>query len=187
MGNQPPIEQMLVIPDKKNIGSNGSQTAEGKSRYLKLFGACGHCPVRSYCDKRELMAPDHQKRGCDEPKQIYLQNLKQWKRPATMLMRAAADIETRMMFQNLKDGKEEKIISNDFTRLMKLKLEISKMIMKYDPNATQQKITVKHEYGPDSDEVIVLDPEAYEDDHIPENPKKERVIGEGIEEEEENE
>ena len=112
------------------------------------------------------MNGEQQKTGCGDIKKIYESNLKQWKRPATMLMKAAADIETKMMMQTMKDGVNEKIISRDFTTLMKLKLEISKMIMKYDPSAVQQKITVKHEFGPDSDEMIPMDVEAYESEFV---------------------
>ena len=137
-----------------------------RSQFLKTFGSCSLCPVRDYCLHKELLSHTAQERGCDDIRRLFFENIRQWKKPVTALIRSQAEIQTRVQMQQLKDGHDNKITSKEWFKLKELELKLANAIIKYDPSAANQSVRVEHVFSPGSNEIIELDPSAYDSDEI---------------------
>ena len=164
------METELKVNKTADVG-----TYVGIGTKLKAtFGGCETCPVYDYCDYRALLTKFQQEEGCNDIRRIYFENMRQWKRPITVLIRTVADIQTRIQLQQFIDGKDKKLTSEEWHRLQRLKLDVTKEIMKYDPEANQYRTILPNGLG--AKNIIEMDPEMYNKDFIPdiETTKKEK-------------
>lgn len=146
-----------------------SNTASvGMAIKLRNFGGCRTCPVFEYCTYKDLLSEIQQERGCEDIRRIYFENIRQWKRPVTVLIRDAADIQTRIQLQQFIDGQTNTLASNEWHKLVRLKLDVVKEIMKYDPESNNPRILTST-FAKDA-ELIEMDPTLYDKDTLPDSP-----------------
>ena len=162
-------ENMLASVKAKDTHKSISNTPDtGMRTKLRIFGGCDTCPVCDYCEYRKLMSRTQQQRGCEDIRRIYFENIRQWKRPITVLIRDAADIQTRIQLQQFIDGQSKKLSSAEWHKLVRLKLDVVKEIMKYDLDSNNPRI-IKSSFTQDA-ELIEMDPDLYDKDTVPDLP-----------------
>jgi hypothetical protein len=136
-----------------------------RSNLLKQFGACAKCPVRDYCTHKDLLSENQKERGCEDIRNLYLENVRIWKKPYLIAARNAADIKTRIQLQNLKDGISQDLASKKWQALMKLELEYLKMAERMAKAGMTKNIKVEHSFVGKED-IIEMDTSAYESDTL---------------------
>jgi len=162
-------DNMLASVKAKDTHKSISNTPDtGMRTKLRNFGGCDTCPVFDYCEYRKLMSRTQQQRGCEDIRRIYFENIRQWKRPITVLIRDAADIQTRIQLQQFIDGQSKRLSSSEWHKLVRLKLDVVKEIMKYDPDSNNPRV-IKSSFVQNA-EFIEMDPTLYDKDTVPDLP-----------------
>ena len=152
---------------KRQLGKVNNIKHGRRSKLLKQFGACELCPVRDICRIRPTLTSIQQKRGCDDIRNIFLENIRSWKKPGMLLVRNAAEIRTKIEMQELLDGVEKDVASPEWLKLMDLELRYAKEIIKLQEkkNTITNRMVIEHRFNPNKDdEIIEVFPEELEEE-----------------------
>lgn len=158
------LEPVKEVDHHKSVSNTPSV---GMGNKIRNFGGCDTCPVSDYCEYRLLLSKKQQDRGCEDIRRIYFENIRQWKRPITVLVRDAADIQTRIQLQQFIDSQTKKLSSAEWHKLVRLKLDVVKEIMKYDLDLNNPRIVKPFMREA---ELIEMDPTLYDKDTLPDSP-----------------
>lgn len=157
---------------KKDTNRSVVKSENGSSVLMQQLSSCHMCPVRLDCKYVGLMEDKAKDKGCGDVRRIYFANITKYQKPINVLIGIAAKVETKMMLQELRDGKGCEIASKDWKELVRLKLDIAKEILKaqnegHDLRQPKIEITVN---PLKRDNVIELNPDMYKEECIPEAP-----------------